>query len=529
MRVLRHLGFATLVAVMALGAQGENSPFPVVRQKTASFSRDIDPGATIVLDNPNGTVIVTGHDEPKVDVEAVIAVSGADDNAVKTGFARVNLLTSGDTSRRSIRTSGPLSGFAGRWSVNVSYRVNVPRSCNVSIETINSNLIQVSNVDGLIAIKNFAGRIDVTTAGSPVIVDTVNGNIKLRMEKRFGNDVRLTSVNGLIEVEVPRRASFRWRAETMKGDVIAPASIQGEVTNSGGARIWQATVGRRPGPTLLTSTITGTVRLLEAGAPVSTAQSVFPATVQPGPAEASADLDEFRDLLSQPTTASSYVLQRTILRQDLRFETRLGSVFLGDVRGNIDVTTHAGEIVVARVIGRCDVQSFGGPLNLGEIWGNLNAKTAAGDIAIGSVLKGGSAVTGGGNILVDKVSGPLILRSGGGDITVRELASSLRAYSRSGDILVGIDPSLRKAGIELRTIGGNVILAIPSGFGADIDATILVKDEKAHSLESLIPGLTFVRKQVDGRTSIQATGSINGGGEKVVLYAEEGNIQIRKR
>jgi hypothetical protein len=39
-------------------------------------------------------------------------------------------------------------------------------------------------------------------------------------------------------------------------------------------------------------------------------------------------------------------------------------------------------------------------------------------------------------------------------------------------------------------------------------------------------GLTVRREQVGKKTRIHATGKINGGGERVELYAEEGDIHI---
>jgi hypothetical protein len=39
-------------------------------------------------------------------------------------------------------------------------------------------------------------------------------------------------------------------------------------------------------------------------------------------------------------------------------------------------------------------------------------------------------------------------------------------------------------------------------------------------------GVTVRREQVGNKTRIRATGKINGGGERVELYAEDGDIHI---
>ena len=49
---------------------------------------------------------------------------------------------------------------------------------------------------------------------------------------------------------------------------------------------------------------------------------------------------------------------------------------------------------------------------------------------------------------------------------------------------------------------------------------------EANAIHSDLNGLSFRKEQVGGRTRIRATGKVNGGGERVVLYAEEGDIHI---
>ena len=63
-------------------------------------------------------------------------------------------------------------------------------------------------------------------------------------------------------------------------------------------------------------------------------------------------------------------------------------------------------------------------------------------------------------------------------------------------------------------------------FAADIDATILTSDPDVNEMHIDFNGITVRREQVGNKTRIRATGKINGGGERVELYAEEGDIHI---
>ena len=102
----------------------------------------------------------------------------------------------------------------------------------------------------------------------------------------------------------------------------------------------------------------------------------------------------------------------------------------------------------------------------------------------------------------------------------------VRAETRSGDISINIDKSTRTEQFDAKTIGGNVLLNVPPGFAADIDATIITSEESANAIRSDLSGLSIVREKAGDRVRIRATGKLNGGGKPVQLYAEDGDIRI---
>ena len=165
-------------------------------------------------------------------------------------------------------------------------------------------------------------------------------------------------------------------------------------------------------------------------------------------------------------------------------------------------------------------------MNLGDIIGPLYAHTGAGDILVQAARQGGQLTTDGGLIRVIYAGGPMLLRSGGGDIIVRQTSGSIDATTTSGDITLTGDPRHKTLKITARTMQGNVILNVSPRFGADIDATILTSDPDVNEMHIDFTGLTVRREQVGAKTRIRATGKINGGGERVELYAEEGDIHI---
>ena len=88
------------------------------------------------------------------------------------------------------------------------------------------------------------------------------------------------------------------------------------------------------------------------------------------------------------------------------------------------------------------------------------------------------------------------------------------------------DPTQKTQRISAHTAHGNVTINLSRRFGADVDATVLTSDRDAEAIYSDFKGLEIRKEQVGGKTKVRATGKINGGGERLELYAEEGTIHI---
>ncbi|HEV2720620.1 MAG TPA: hypothetical protein VG323_11425, partial [Thermoanaerobaculia bacterium] len=159
--------------------------------------------------------------------------------------------------------------------------------------------------------------------------------------------------------------------------------------------------------------------------------------------------------------------------------------------------------------------------------GNLIAHSGGDGVSVRFARAGGSISTDGGIIKVEFTGGPTTLNSGrGGDIIVHQSNSAIDAETRSGDIVIGSDANVKTQRIIARTARGNVTLHLAPRFGADVDATVLTSDNDSDAIVSDFQGLQIRKEQVGGKTKVRATGKINGGGERLELYAEEGTIHI---
>lgn len=472
-----------------------------------TFSSDtplgLTAGGTFLLDNPVGNVVIVGKDTPGIEATIIKTIEGTDKDAIEEGRRQTKLIVGGDDNVRSARMA-IAPGSTKDWVASVAWRVSMPRTANLRVITRAGDHIRISGMRGMVQIKNYNGRIMLEDVIGGAIVESVNGSIFYTSPQLRGN-VLLSTVNGDVTATVPHDAGFRWIAETIKGDIKTNLPARGAFFSN----TFRGNVNAPGGPTLSTGSLMGNVSLYAEGRSVRTASSVRKAQPVPG----------INTKAGGPPPAPLY-------KGFFKYATNLGDVRVQQILGDAEIFTGAGEVQLGAVSGSCTVESRGGPLQFGEVLGTLKAKTRAGDILVDSARRGGEIETQGGTIRLLYTSGPTRLRSGGGDINVRQAAGSIDAETQSGDISIVVDGVLKSQRVDAKTSKGNVLLNVAAQFGADIDATIITSDPDSDTILSDIPGLSMSRDQVNGKTRVHAVGKINGGGEKVVLQATDGDIRI---
>jgi DUF4097 and DUF4098 domain-containing protein YvlB len=465
----------------------------------------INPDGTVVIENPFGNVEVIGTDGLSV-VRFTVrrTMSGNEVGALDEARQKSPLLFYGDNRMRMIKTGVPMVHDM-RWSIGVAYVIRVPRSVAVRITSHSSERLHLVNINGSVVVKNTNGTIALENVTGPVSAESANGNIVFDTPNPPLNDIELTSINGNVEVSMPTTSTFRWSGQTLRGDFFSTIPIVGKFTGPN----FRAALSNN-GPQIVTNSMMGNVYLLRRGTKASEAKSMRAATATQ---------------VRQTVIARS--LQAPFFNGDLVYSTPLGNITVGHVRGSARVDTSAGEVRLGVVQGQCEVVSNGGPLTLGDILGPLNARTRAGDVLINAAHNGAIVSTGGGIIRMLFAAGATNLHSAGGDIDVRQASGPISAETSSGDVTLRLDPAVRSAAIDAKTQQGNVMIIVSGQLAADIEATLVTSDPDANSIHSDFTGLTIRRDQVGSKTRIRATGRVNGGGDRVNLYAEDGDITIR--
>lgn len=499
-----------LIAILACAASAEAAGG--LPAKTDKFSKDVplDIAGSFWIENPTGAIDIIGTDQPTLSISAVKSVTGEDEAALKEGFEQTQIVMQGDSHVRVLKTVSPAIR-AGKWKCVINFIVRLPRTAHVKISTTTAEHIRITGISGNVTIKNYNGAIILDRVAGSTIVDTVNGSIRADFANAPSVNMQLSSVNGEIEVHVPEASNFEWVADTIQGDFLTNLPVRGRFNGS----TFRAALNSPGGPTLTTASLTQKIYLLRNGSRRVDARSVLQ--------------QRAKDSVPIPVAPAQFEVkfQAATYPGSLLMSVPLGSVEVGIVNGNARVETGAGAVKLDKVVGEAAVFTLGGPLTIGEVYRNLIAHTDAGDILVSAAREGGEISTGGGSIRLLYTSGPTTLRSGGGDIIVRQAFGPIDAQTKSGDITITVDTASKGLKIDAKSTQGNIVLNLHSRFGADIEAVVTTSDEDSNPIHTDFPGLTIKREQIaGGKTRIRATGKINGGGEKITLTADDGDIHI---
>lgn len=203
--------------------------------------------------------------------------------------------------------------------------------------------------------------------------------------------------------------------------------------------------------------------------------------------------------------------------------TTAGSGYrIGHVSGNVRILTRGGEIHVGSAGLTADLKTYGGEIRIGPVGGNFRALTMAGDVKAGAVTGSATASTSGGDIRIDGVKGALEARTGGGDVIAPSVGGTVDVQTGGGDVRLGL--TVKQASIAVRNGGGDVILTLPADFRGDFDLLVEGASPEENAIRSDFPGISVTKSA----GSQQASGSVNGGGPKVVVKTSSGTIRIRK-
>jgi DUF4097 and DUF4098 domain-containing protein YvlB len=217
--------------------------------------RESGPSRLEVLDNANGSISVTGSSRRDISVQARVVATAESDSDARALARNVSITL--DNGR--VRATGPENERRRSWSV--SYRVDVPSSFDVNLETSNGS-VAVEGVKGRIDMESSNGSVRLTDVGGRVNARTSNGSVHVTLAGKYwdGDGLSVVTSNGSARLDLPDGYNAHLIAGTNNGslNLDIPVTVQGRVSKridttlgTGGATIEMRTsngslrIGRR--------------------------------------------------------------------------------------------------------------------------------------------------------------------------------------------------------------------------------------------------------------------------------------------
>ncbi len=205
----------------------------------------------------------------------------------------------------------------------------------------------------------------------------------------------------------------------------------------------------------------------------------------------------------------------TVFNVDLK--TSGGGVRVDDLRGEVRVKTSGGGLQFGKIDGPIFGNTSGGGISLAGGNGKVEIKTSGGGIDIGSGAGELSAETSGGGIEIEDFVGDVFVRTSGGAIKANRIEGAIDASTSGGPIVASLRSQPKKDS-QLHTSGGGITVELEESLALNIEA-----EASGGHVVTELPVTVYGELR-----NHSLRGTLNGGGQTLVLQASGGSIQLRK-
>lgn len=165
-----------------------------------------------------------------------------------------------------------------------------------------------------------------------------------------------------------------------------------------------------------------------------------------------------------------------------------------------------------------DAQTGNGDIAINGGGNRVTANTGNGKVLISDTEGRVSAHTGNGEVIVEKARGEVDAHTGNGNVSVTTSTGPVNARTGNGDITVSMERVERSAAMEFSTGNGEIMLAVPDDFGAELDAST-----GSGRITTQIP--MRIQGRIDPR---HMRGTLGDGGSRLSLRSGNGDIEVRR-
>lgn len=210
---------------------------PLLAATPINQSRPLDPRGRVEIENLKGRIEVRAWDRPEVKIEGSL------------GAGVEKLEIDGDRQRLVIRVKYPNRGsglgflVGGDKTEPTELRLMVPLKADLEIESVAADIHVTGVAPEELSIDSVSGDVLVAAAPREASIDSVSGDLTLTLNRanvsvesvsgdvllrgRLGNEVKVETVSGSIEVAVRDTAVHELSGATVSGDMRIGTALAG--------------------------------------------------------------------------------------------------------------------------------------------------------------------------------------------------------------------------------------------------------------------------------------------------------------
>jgi DUF4097 and DUF4098 domain-containing protein YvlB len=214
---------------------------------------------TLEISNTNGVIRVEPGEGDKIDVTADRIVRAPTDQAAKEALAAFEIHESIAPDHVALDSSNqPGLNLTINTNRRVDYRVRVPRSANLRLQTTNGNIEVTGPLGGAFRAESTNGNIQAAGLENGGRGSTTNGSVSLALAGIGEDGVSCETTNGRIDVTLPTGLNARISARVTNGAIRATGLTMAVSEQS--RRRLEATLGAG-GPAINLETTNGAIEL----------------------------------------------------------------------------------------------------------------------------------------------------------------------------------------------------------------------------------------------------------------------------
>lgn len=234
-RNIYTLAFTLILTLAALAARAQSNEFTIPLSdpsKRGKLNAHLNYGSITVKGTARKDVLVKySEDMGKHNGRHDDDNEGNDNERPKSkdGLRRVG---GGGLDLEASENANHVKVKSDSWNHKIFLEIEVPAGFDLELHTYNDGDLVITNVQGILELKNYNGEIIANSISGSVVANTYNGAIKVTFDKvTEGTPMSYSTYNGDIDITVPTTTKATFKMKTEQGDIFTDFDMP--ITSSG--------------------------------------------------------------------------------------------------------------------------------------------------------------------------------------------------------------------------------------------------------------------------------------------------------